>query len=305
MDLSVIILNHNTRDMTIECIDSVFRETRSCEVEVVLVDNASSDGSVEAIRQRFPQVICKVNDDNVIFPIANNEAVPLTRGRHLLLLNSDTVVLDGALDKMVAFMDSHPEVGVCGAKMYDAQMRAWHYETWALTASRYLIHPLMLRLFGDIGDKRVDWVCGACLLIRREVVEQIGLMDHFMYGEDMDWCLRAKKAGWDVWHRGDARIIHYWGVTGTTPDKIAWRIFAGRRSKVYYIGKHSRAAGALGIQLVLLIEAFAKMAIYSVQAPFLPEQPRAYRRGQRSGYWKLAKAILSGRILDPMPTRRT
>lgn len=290
--------------MTIACIESVFKETRSATVEVILVDNASTDGSVEAICQRFPQVICKVNDKNVIFPIANNDAVPLTSGRYLLLLNSDTVILDQALEKMVAFMDANPRVGVSGAKMYDAQLRPWHYETWKLTASRYLIHPLMLRWFGDIGSKQVDWVCGACLLIRREVIDQVGLMDDFMYGEDMDWCLRASQAGWKIWHLGDAKIIHYWGVTSTTPEKIAWRIYAGRRSKVYYIGKHSTFAGALGIRFALLLEAFAKMAIYSIQAPFLESAQRAYRSGQRSGYWRLAKAILSGRILDPMPTQR-
>jgi GT2 family glycosyltransferase len=303
LDLSVIIVNHNTRDMTIECIASVFKETPSVAVEVVLVDNASTDGSVDAVRARFPQIICKVNDRNVIFPIANNEAVPLTSGRHILLLNSDTVVLDRALEKMVAFLDANPQVGVCGAKMYDAKLQPWHYETWTLTASRYLIHPLMLRWFGDIGDKRVDWVCGACLMIRREVVEQIGLMDDYMYGEDMDWCLRAKKKGWEIWHRGDARIIHYWGVTGTTPEKIAWRIFAGRRSKVYYIAKHGRPACAIGIRLALLIEAFVKMALYSLQAPLLPDASRAYRRGQRAGYWKLTKAILTGRVLDPLTPR--
>lgn len=305
MDLSVIILNHNTRDMTVACIDSVFRETRIAKVEVVLVDNASTDGSVEAVRESFPHVICKINEDNVIFPIANNDAVPLTRGRYLLLLNSDTVILDRALDKMVAFMDANPGVGICGAKMFDAQLRPWHYETWALSGPLYLFHPLMLKLFGNIGEKRVDWVCGACLLIRRSVIDQIGLMDDFMYGEDMDWCLRAKEAGWEVWHLGDAKIIHYWGVTSTTPQKIAWRIHAGRRSKIYYVSKHSGALGALSIRMALIVEAFAKLAINTVRLPFLGRDARAYCLGQCIGYLRLAKDILTGHILDPMPPRRS
>jgi GT2 family glycosyltransferase len=304
VDLSVIILNHNTRDMTVACIESVYRETRLSKFEVLLVDNASIDGSVEAVRERFPDVICKINTENVVFPIANNDALPLTRGRLVLLLNSDTVILDGALDKMVAFMDATPSAGVCGAKMYDAQLQPWRYETWTLSGARYLMHPLLLKLFGNIGDRNVDWVCGACLLIRRGVIDQIGPMDSFMYGEDMDWCLRAKAAGWEVWHLGSAKIIHYWGVTGTTPQKIAWRIYAGRRSKVYYIGKHGGALGALSIRLALLIEAFAKLVFYSLESPFLDRDARAFRFGQCRGYWRLTKNILARRILEPMPTRR-
>jgi GT2 family glycosyltransferase len=250
MDLSVIIVTHNTRDMTMECIESVFNESSKITVEVILVDNASRDGSVDAVKERFPQVLCKVNVENKIFPIANNEAIPLAKGRYILLLNSDTVILNGALDKMVAFMDADPSIGVCGAKMFDANLTPWKYDTWRLTPLSYLLNALFIRWNGQIGTKAVDWICGACLMIRREVVSQIGVMDLFMYGEDMDWCIRAKESGWGIWHCGDAHIIHYWGVSGTTPEKIEWRIFAGRRSKIYYISKHSGIAGAISIRLI-------------------------------------------------------
>lgn len=290
--------------MTLDCIDSVFRETRNAKIEVVLVDNASTDGSVEAVKKRFPQAICKVNTENVVFPIANNEVIKLTNGRYVLLLNSDTLILDGALDKMVALMDANEKIGVCGAKMYDPQLRPWHYETWALSGAMYMLHPLLLRLYGDIGDKSVDWVCGACLMIRRKVINEIGLMDEFMYGEDMDWCLRAKTAGWDVWHMGDARIIHYWGVTGTNPEKIAWRIYAGRRSKIYYIGKHGGLLGSINIRLALLLEAFVKLLLYTIQMPLISRSLRVRRQAQCVGYWRLVKEVITCRILNGMRDHR-
>lgn len=290
--------------MTIECIESIFRETSVCEFEVILVDNASTDGSVEAISAAFPGVVIKSNSTNTIFPTANNEAIKLTKGKYILLLNSDTLILDGALDKMVAFMDANNNVGVCGAKMYNAQLQPWRYETWRLGGGTYLFNPLMLKIFGNIGDKSVDWVCGACLMVRRSVIDQIGFMDEYMYGEDMDWCLRAKKAGWDVWHLGRAHIIHYWGITSTTPEKIAWRIYAGRRSKIYYIDKHSGWHGSLLIRLAILVEAFSKLWLFAAQMIFLSRAARAYKVGQCKGYWRLIKDIVRGQILEPMPSRR-
>jgi GT2 family glycosyltransferase len=287
--------------MTLDCIRSVFEQTKSISVEIILVDNASKDASVETIRQRFPTVIIKENDENKLFPVANNEAIPLASGRYVLLLNSDTVVLDRALEKMVAFMDANPTAGICGAKMYDANMRPWRYETWRPTAVRYLIQPLLMRFLGDVQSSRVAWVCGACLMIRREVFEDIGLLDEFMYGEDMDWCVRTHDAGWDVWHLDDARIIHYWGVTGTTPEKIAWRIFAGRRSKVYYISKFNGSVDGFLIRIVLAFEATVKIAAYTAQLPWLAPERRSYRSAQVAGYRMLWKALFTGRILNSVP----
>ena len=144
-------------------------------------------------------------------------------------------------------------------------------------------------------------MCGACLMIRRRTIDQIGLMDEFMYGEDTDWCIRAREAGWEVWHRDDAQIIHYWGVTATTPEKIAWRVFAGRRSKIYYISKLNGSLDGLCIRIILFVEAAAKIFAYSAQLPWLSPQQRVYRKAQRAGYRKLWKALLTGRILDSLP----
>jgi len=297
-DLSVIIVNHNTRDLVTMCIRSIYAETKAIRYEIILVDNASTDGSVAAIQKQFPEVRVIANTANLGFPEANNYAIPLARGRYILLLNSDTLILDQALDRMVAFMDQHPEVGITGPKMYDAEMRPWRYEMWFPSPALYLLQPLLLHFWGDIGDREVDWVPGACLMIRRCVIDQIGLLDTFMFGEDVDWCFRAKKAGWRIFHLGQARIIHYWGATATAPDKIAGRVFGGHQAKLYYALKHFGKWGYFSLSLIIGLKALIKLLILAVQQAFAAPQSAQGLRGQMIGYRRLLAVLVSNRILS-------
>jgi len=298
--LSIVILNYNTRDLLVDCIHSVYRETRT-SFELIVADNASRDGSLEAVAAQFPAVKTCAYSVNLGFPEGNNRAIPLARGRYLLLLNPDTVILEGALDRMAAFLDEHPDVGVTGAKMYKADLTPWHYETWKFTPLRYLFHPFMLSSRGDIGDRDVDWVPGACLMIRQTVIAQIGLLDSFMFGEDLDWCVRARKAGWRVYHMGHARIIHIWGASAGTPEKAAWRVFITRQSKLYYAHKHHGVFFYWRFCGVILAEALVRGVLTWV-AGRIRSGPRAENwRGQSRGYARLFRAIFTGRILSEKP----
>jgi GT2 family glycosyltransferase len=297
-DLSIIIVNHNTRDLLTRCIRSIYAETKSISFEIILVDNASTDDSVAVIREQFPEVRVITNTTNLGFPEANNQAIPLARGQYILLLNSDTVILDQALDRMVAFMNQHPEVGITGPKMYDAQMRPWRYETWFPSPMLYLLQPLLLHFWGDIGDKEVDWVCGACLMIRRCVIDQIGLLDTFMFGEDWDWCYRAKKAGWRIFHLSQAQIIHYWGATATAPEKMAGRVFGSHQAKLYYARKHFGKLGYLSLYLIISLKALIKLLFLAVQQAFAKSESAQELREQMVGYRRLLAALASNRILS-------
>jgi len=302
LDLSIVIVSYNTRDMLRDCLRSIREQTRQASYEVVVVDNASADGSAAAVRAGFPSVRLIENSANAGFSGANNQAIPETSGRYLLLLNADTLILDGALDRMVRYLDEHPETGIAGAKMYDAGGRPWHYETWDVTPWRYLLGPWLLRRNGDRGTVEADWVCGACLMIRREVIDRIGLLDTFMFGEDWDWCYRARLAGWKVAHLGDARIVHYWGGSAGRAELSPGRLFVTRQSRIYYVRKHLGKWRATLFSLALVVEALARTPLLAARlAAGGPVERRLRLRGQIAGYRRLIWSLFRGALLEEDP----
>ncbi len=226
LDLTVIIVNYNTKKLTLQCLTSVF-EQNGLSHEVFVVDNASSDGSAEVIKENFSQVKLIVNNKNLGFAAANNQAIKLCKGRFILLLNSDTVVSPGTFKTMVKFMHSYPEAGIASCKVIKPNGTLdWPCKRSFQTPSIFLYRAFRLdelfpesKQFGRyhltyLDENRtheVDGVCGAFLMIRKETIEDIGLMDEelFMYSDDMDWCLRAKKAGWKVYYYPEAQILHF------------------------------------------------------------------------------------------------
>jgi GT2 family glycosyltransferase len=230
MDVSIIIVAWNVKDLLRDCLKSVFEQTHGIEFEVIYVDNASQDGSVEMAAKEFPSVKIMQNSENRGFIKANNQAIEVAKGRYVLLLNSDTVVLDNAIAKTVKFADAHPDAAVVGCKILNPdktlQRTCFMYPSALnmLLAATYLykIFPKS-RFFGrermswwDYDEVReVETVCGCYSLVRAKAIEQIGLMDerYFVYGDDPDWCYRFKKAGWKIMFTPEPRIIHYGGQT--------------------------------------------------------------------------------------------
>lgn len=251
VDLSIIVVNWNTCELLAQCLQSLEDTIRDSSYEVWVVDNGSSDGSVEMVRERFPRTHLIVNMENVGFARANNQAIDCCRGRYLLLLNSDTKVLPGALGELVRFMDDHRGAGVAGARLLysDGTFQASHSPFPTLWREFLMLSGLGRRLvrprypsYGpevEKGDQQVDYVEGACLLARREAIDQVGGLDEriFMYAEDVDWCYRFAQAGWEVWYLPQVRIVHYGGQSSRQRQARMEAELYG--SRIYFFRKHT------------------------------------------------------------------
>lgn len=228
MDLSIIIVNWNTRGILRDCLRTVCDQTTGICFEIIVIDNASSDGSIDMIRAEFPQAVLIVNESNRGFAAANNQGMAAARGRYVLLLNSDTLVLDGAIQKTVAFAEAHHGAAVVGCRVLNhdrsLQPTCFMYPSLLnmILSTTYLYKILPRNRF--LGRERMSWwdrndvrevdvVTGCFMLVRREAIEQVGVMDErfFMYGEETDWCYRFRQAGWRVLFAPVGQIVHLGG----------------------------------------------------------------------------------------------
>lgn len=251
-ELSIVIISYNTREMTLDCLASVYAQTTT-PFEVIVVDNASTDGSAEAIAAAYPQVTLVAERDNHGFAPAHSIAVPLSRAPWLLLLNPDTVVLDGALDKLLAFAKRTPDAGIWGGRTVfgdgtldptSCWQRMTLWSTFCRTAGLSTAFPKST-FFNpeEMGDwlrdteRMVDIVTGCLLLTRRETWDRLDGFDpaFIMYGEETDLCLRARAAGLRPRMTPEVTIIHYGGASDTVrPDKMV-RLM---RAKIELINRH-------------------------------------------------------------------
>ena len=245
MDLSVIIVNWNTREMLRQCLDSLTCNLTGLNHEVFVVDNGSTDGSPEMVAEQFPNVHLIKNNENLGFSHANNQAIQHSSGKYILLLNSDAFVQDNSIQKMCAILDENPQIGIAGAKLV--------YPDGSPQVSHGPLPTLMiesLRLFGLdklLSSQQKDHLTrefietgtveGACLLVRRKTINQIGLMDEdfFFFNEEVDLCYRAHLQGWKVVYIPGTCVIHIrGGSTGIVPQ----RVLLLYRGKLLYFEKH-------------------------------------------------------------------
>lgn len=237
-DVSVLVVNWNTRNILRDLLASIFAETRGVSFEVIVVDNSSCDGSADMVSREFPQVILIANDANRGFGAANNQGMEIARGRYILLMNSDTVVLDGAIQKTVVFADGCPGAGVVGCRVLQADRTLSQTAVMlpsllnmVLGLSRldqlFQHHPFFDR--ERLGAWRYDTVrdvpsvVGCFMLLRREALRQVGGFDerYFMFCEEMDLCLRMRNAGWRLVFFPGAEILHLHGASSNlVPDKM-------------------------------------------------------------------------------------
>ena len=308
MDLSIIIVNWNVRDLLRQCLYSIQKETSRWDAsrwEVIVVDSASTDGSVEMVQQEFPWVRLIASQENLGYAGGNNVGIRASRGRYILLLNPDTEVIGDALVAMVAYMDEHPDVGALGPMLLNpdgtvqSSRRRFPTLLTAFCESTVLQqwfprNPVLSRYYvldrPDDAVSEVDWVTGACILLRREAVEQVGLLDeeYFMYSEELDWCKRARDAGWKVVYLPTAKVVHYGGKS--SEQVIAFRHIRFQRSKVRYFRQHhGRLAGALVRGCLLLNYAY----LLSVETlKWLVGHKRSLRRERMRAYWQVLRSGL-------------
>lgn len=263
MDLSIIIVSWNVCGHLEKCIESIYANVRGLSFEVIVVDNASRDDSVAMVESRFPEVKLIKNERNAGFCRGNNQGLEVYQGEFAVLLNPDTEVYDGAMDSMVAFLREHPDVGAVGPMLLSPEGLSMPNGTKFPTLRRELLGVTGLHEFRkaeyqlegygrDDFSKlaEVDVVCGACLLTRRALIDQIGGLDEalFMYFEEVDFCLRARKAGWRVFYVPEARVYHHW-MQSVKQDYIGAtrRLF---RSQYLYFRKHHGLGPALLLRIL-------------------------------------------------------
>lgn len=302
IDLSVVIVSWNVCDLLRHCLRSI--TPRQLSLEIIVVDNASSDGSVAMVRAEFPHVHLFANDKNRGFTAANNQALAKSQGRYLLLLNPDTEVEDIALPTMVAYMDQHPGVGALGPQLrypdgrLQSSRRRFPSLATALVESTVVQewspdNRILRRYYmadtPDDATQEVDWVVGACLLVRREVYEQVGGLDEefFMYSEELEWCRRIKNAGWSIVYLPTVTVIHHEGKS--SEQVVPARHIHFQTNKVRYFRKHHGSLQAEGLRWYLMgtyVFQFVREGLKWLvghKRPLRAERLRAYRQVLGSG----------------------
>jgi N-acetylglucosaminyl-diphospho-decaprenol L-rhamnosyltransferase len=303
VDLSIVIVNWNVKELLERCLTAL-TACRAPACEIIVVDNSSSDGSPEMVRKQFAHVRLIASDANLGFAGANNLGVATSTGRYLLLLNPDTEVGPGALEAMVTYMDAHPGIGTLGPRLLgpDRQVQPSRRRFPTLATAflestmlqQWFPHNRLLQRYyvqdkGDNEEQDTDWLVGACLLIRREAWKQVGPLDDnfFMYSEELDWCRRAKTAGWRVVYVPWATVVHHEGQSSS--QVVPARHIYFQSSKVYYFRKYYGTAVGETLRLFLLatyvfqlVEEAAKWMVGHNRA-LRQERVAAYMRVLRSG----------------------
>ena len=281
VDLTVLVVSYNTRALLKDCLSSIYQKTKGVEFEVMVVDNGSNDDSVRMIRREFPQVKLIENQENLGFARANNQAIKQSRARYYLLFNPDTSFKATSPQRMIKFMDEHPEVGILGCKILNtdgtiqpsnASFPNLFTEFLRVFQLKKLVPGVRSRerigqkWSGMLGStlreyfrvywdseriREVDWVSGACLLVRRKAIEDVGLLDEdfFMYYEDADWCYRMRKKGWKTYYFPFFEATHYVGKSNSTFNP---KTFIERQKSMYhYFRKHRERKAVLLLRLFI------------------------------------------------------
>ncbi len=224
MDLSIVIVNWNTRDLLRDCLASIDAGLGGLAAEVLVVDNASDDGSADMVRREFPEATVIENARNLGFAAGNNVALRRAAGRYIMLLNTDTLVHGDVLSEVVAWMDARPEVGVLGPRVLNADgtvqascsafpsLRHLAMQTLGLTRIARL-DAYRMTGWDRASERRVEVISGAAMVVRRSAMDEVGLLDEafFFYGEETDWCHRFAKAGWDLVFAPIPAVTHFGG----------------------------------------------------------------------------------------------
>ncbi len=298
VDLSIIVVNWNTREMLADCLTSVAGSRLKVEgsgsknegsafdlqpptFETFVIDNGSTDGSAGMVREQFPWVRLIENATNVGFARANNQGISQATGRYVLLLNPDTVVHPGALATLVAFMDAHPPAGACGARLLNGDgslQPACHpmltpgREFWRLLFLERLWPRATYRMerWDTVTPRRVEVIKGACLLLRRETLDQVGVLDdsYFMYTEEVDLCYRLVQAGWELWYVPAAVVTHHGEASSRQVKKTMYLQLY--RSKVQFYRKFGGERRALRFKHLVCLAYWPRMAVTSLAGTISP-----------------------------------
>jgi GT2 family glycosyltransferase len=312
VDLSVIIVNWNTKSLLRDCLASVYAQASDLHFEVIVVDNASSDGSAEMVEDEFTGTTLIRNRENVGFSKAANQAIVMSKARYILLLNSDIILLDAALVRMVEFMDRHPRVAVLGPRLTN-QRGVLEYSCRSFptpSIALFLNYPFakivppekafkgyLLSDWDHSSAREVDWVTGACMLVRRESMEEAGLLDetYFMFAEDVDWCYRMKLSNWQVFYVPSAKVVHIKGASyadGATGRQMR---VESHKSMMRFFEKHYQTTAVIRFRILAVVaSALGILKLLVICAIRLGCQPQTRR--EMVHQWAVARLCLSRQV---------
>ncbi len=253
VDISFIIVNWNTRDILINCIHSIYHTVRDIDFEICVVDNNSNDGSQEAVRKHFPKVTLIENSSNTGFGHANNQALKIMEGRFAVLLNSDTLLQEESIKNLHSFMMESTKTGLAGVQLLNEDgSKQNSIDNFPAIETEILSKGLLRLLFplkypSKIRDLNkpieVDSVIGACIMVRRESIDEVGIFDedYFFFLEETDWCFRMHKKGWKVHHVPGVNVLH---LAGHSKKKVPWQAQIEYYRSLYLFFKKNRGLGS-------------------------------------------------------------
>jgi hypothetical protein len=271
-DISVIIVNYNTADLIGTCLDSVLRQ-QCVAIQIFVVDNASFDDGVAIVKKRYPRVSLIANETNLGFSAANNQVLPFCRGRYLFFLNPDTEVFDDAFRRTVDFMDQNPDIGICGIDIRNPD--------GTRQQSINMLYPGQrhggVRFNGLPGE--IAWVVGAGMVIRASLMRELGGFDErfFLYGEEVDLCLRIRQAGYLIGYCRDAGMLHWGGMSERReiPRSVWGKKFA---AEIRFFQKHYPPRALKRIRNLNLVQAIWRLGTLYPLLPFTKNKPAAFRK---------------------------
>ncbi len=303
-DISVCLVNLNTVDLLRDCLKSIFEQVGQISVEVIVVDNASTDGSVAMVGTEFPQVKLIANSEYRGFAAGNNQAFDAAQGRYLLMLNTDTIILPGAFEAMVEFMDQHPQAGAMGCKILNPdgslQRSCWHgypslqmalidaFYLWRLTPNLSWVRASEIGAEELQNTLEVDHLLGACILIRTEALEQVGPFkeEYVIFLEDTDLCYRMKQVGWRIYFDPKGQIIHYGQQTG---QKIpVWTMVQKYRNFHRFCRENKLCSGPQFFMLkgTFMVASIIRICLWAFR---MLKQDRDLCKGMIKAYWNVLK----------------
>lgn len=287
LDISFIVVSWNAKKYLYECLSSVVKEAANYKSEIIVVDNASSDGAPEMVCERFPRVRLIENNENLGFAKANNIGIKESRGKYLVLLNSDVEVLPGCIALMLDYMERQEKIGILGPQVLDlsggVQRSCMGFPTlWNSFCRAFALDTIFpkSRFFGQYlmtywphdSTREVDIINGCFWIVRRKALELVGPLDErfFIYGEDKDWCRRFWDAGWTVVYFHNAQVVHYGGASSSSaPVKFFIEM---NRANLKYWSKHRGRLGQACFFVMMLLQHLIRYSASVVQYLMLPSK---------------------------------
>jgi N-acetylglucosaminyl-diphospho-decaprenol L-rhamnosyltransferase len=308
--VSAVLVSYNTKELTLKAISHLLRDSESQDsCELILVDNDSTDGTVVAVQSAYPDVQIIKNHENVGFGKANNQAFEVCSGEYVLLVNTDAFVHPGCSQGLTKYLDTHPDVAVVAPRVlnqdgslqssvhpFPTPLRCWIENLWMNPLVKNVFALRDWRSWKHDDTREVPWVIGACMLVRKSVIESVGGFDEqfFMYSEETDWQHRIRKAGWTIWFVHDAEVTHLGGASGGTESLSSRTRTAFFESLDYYVLKNHSWLGLLCFRAGMFVGSLLRVILWLVVLVFRQSQ-RTQARYKVSHYIWLIFRLLSYR----------